>query len=423
MSWLSTICIAALTGVLGLFAAGFIGAGCVSWYRISGFEGKSGYFMAAIALLGGILGTIIGFATSRLLASGAAPGFLKGLGMSWGIVLLIGGIAALVSWMLADIPPKLNGQTLELEVEIRLPAGETNSPLTVTGDSSLTLGSVINHVQRKSESGELRIKEARFEEGRWVIPGSVSVFTMRGLRSIHAVLDGKSVGGFIVPLPARPGKKFEQWSEWEPRPPAGKPPWPASNPSYRFRIQRFVPPPPPPDPAVVKAEKFAALKPDAPLEDWLPFMQQESSVERIRAVMKVVEERPAELANLVRSTNSAIRESALSAVIELTRVTPEIRDAVLAEGRDIAEGVRAFNQMKADDPRFYDVQIQLRTRFSYWKQAWWQVWQLMGLDGGPPVQEIHDLALARSKDTTMDEIVVNARTILDALKPAPARAP
>ena len=126
MSWLSTICIAVLTGVLGLFAAGFIGAGCVSWYRISGFEGKSGYFMAAIALLGGILGTIIGFATSRLLAAGAAPGFLKGLGLSWGIVLLVGGVAALVSWMLADIPPKLNGQTLELEVEIRLPAGETN---------------------------------------------------------------------------------------------------------------------------------------------------------------------------------------------------------------------------------------------------------------------------------------------------------
>jgi hypothetical protein len=422
MSWLSSIFISVLTGALGLFVAGFIGAGCVSWYRISGFEGKSGYFMAAIALLGGFLGSIIGIVTSRLLA-GAATGFLKGLGLSWGIVLLMGGVAALISWILADIPPKLNGQALDLEVEIRLPAGETNSPASVPGESALTLGSVINHVQRKSEQGELRAKEARLEDGRWIIPGSVQLFTMRGLRSIDAQLGGKSVGGFIVPLPARPGKRYEQWSEWEPRPRRGNPPWPASNPSYRFRVQRIVPPPPPPDPAIVEAEKFAALRSDAPLGDWLPFMRHGSPEERIQAVMKVVEERPAELANLISSTNSDTRESALSAVIQLTKVTPEIRDAVLAEGRDISEGVRAFNRMKSDEPGFYDVQIQLRTRFSYWKQAWWRVQQLMALDGVPPVQEIHDLALARSKETSMDEIVINARAILDALKPAAANAP
>jgi hypothetical protein len=159
------------------------------------------------------------------------------------------------------------------------------------------------------------------------------------------------------------------------------------------------------------------------LGDWLPFMKYGSPEERIQAVMKVVEERPTELAKLIRSTDSTTRESALSAVVQLRKVTPEIREAVLAEGREIAEGVRAFNLMKADEPRFYDVQIQLRTRFSYWKQAWWQVQQLMGLDGIPPVQEIHDLALTRSKDTTMDEIVINARAILDALKPAAVNVP
>jgi hypothetical protein len=242
MTWFASICIAVLSGALGLFVGGFVGAGCVSWYRISGFEGKSGYFMAAMALLGALVGTLLGFGLSRLVAAGGAPGFLKGLGWSWAVVLGIGAFAALICWKLADIPPKLNGQALDLEVEIRLPAGETNSPAKAAGSCALTLGSVINHVQRKSEQGELRVQEARFEEGRWIIPGSVSLFTMRGLRSIQAELGGKSVGGFIIPLPARPGKRFEQWSEWEPRPRAGNPPWPATNPSYRFRVQRVAEP-------------------------------------------------------------------------------------------------------------------------------------------------------------------------------------
>jgi len=70
MSWMVSVFVGFLTGVLGLLAAGFIAAACVSWYHISSFEGKSGYFMAAIALLGGMAGVIIGMVTGRLLAEG-----------------------------------------------------------------------------------------------------------------------------------------------------------------------------------------------------------------------------------------------------------------------------------------------------------------------------------------------------------------
>src|SRR5262249_31552608 len=227
-----------------------VAGACVSWYRISGFEGGSGYFMGASAILGGIAGLFIGLITSRVVAAGLAPGFLEGLGLSWGIVFGIAGVATLIAFLLADIPPKIGGRYLNLEVEIKLPVGETNSPASVTGESCLTLGSVVNHVQRKSEKGELNVKEARLENGRWIIPASVHLFTMRGKRCIDAQLGGKDVRGFIVPLPARPGKRFEQWSDWEPRPRRGK--WPETNPCYRFRVQRLPPPTPPPDPAVVE---------------------------------------------------------------------------------------------------------------------------------------------------------------------------
>ena len=422
MNWIITTLVAVLTGSLGLLVAGFTAAGCVSWYRISGFEGKSGYFMASIALLGSIAGFVLGLVVSRVVAAGATPGFFKAVGVSWGAVLLIGASSASICWLLADIPPKLQGRELTLEVEMKLPVNQTNRPTDPNGKASLTLGSVINHTQRKSEEGKLSVGEARLENGRWIIPGSVWVFTMRGLRSIDARIDGNSIGAFIIPLPARPGKKFENWSAWEPRPPSSRPPWPDTRPSYRFRVRRIEPPPPAPDPAIEEARKFAELTPDAPLDVWLSYSGPRASEDRIKAVMKVVDSRQTELADLIRSTNAAIREPALNAVPRLSAIAPEVYEAICEEAHHVSDGIRNFNKMKSDDPDFYNVQVQLRTRFSYWKRAWWTAQQQLRLDGRPPVQEIHDLALVRSKETSMDEIVINARAILDALKPPVAVA-
>ncbi len=415
MNWLLSILLGLLTGALGVFCAGAIAAACTSWYRVSNFEGGAGFMVVFIAIGGGIVGFFLGLTTARIVTASAAPGFGKAFGISWGIVLAISGITTCVCWLLADIPPKIDGQELSLEAELRLPVGQTNSPANASGETSLALGSVVRHVQRKSERGKLDIAQARLEGGRWIIPGAVYLFTMRGLRSVDFMIGGESCG-FIIPLPARPSTKFEQWSDWFPDPPPGKPPWPETKPSCRFRVQRIVPPPPPPDPEVVKAEKFAALMPEAPLSDWLEFFEARAPEQRLTTIATLAQQRPTELAQLIRSPDSRLREPALSAVEWFTHVSPEISEAVLAEGREVAAGVRRFNEMKSDEPRFYDVQVELRTRFSHWRHAWWRVHQRTGVDGRPPVQEILDLALVRSKDTSMDEIVINARAHLDALK-------
>ncbi len=423
MNWFASIFIGLLTAALGAFLAGCVAAAAVAWYRISGFEGLSGYFVGAIGLLGGVAGLIIGLVTARKVAASAAPAFFMGLGLSCGIVVGMAGIAALISWMLADIPPKMDGQGLDLAVEIRLPIGETIFPGSVAGDSHLTLGSVnpLTHVQRRSKGGTLLVSDAKLVNGRWIIPGSVDIFTTRGKRSIEVVLGGKSCAGFIVPLPGRPGRKHEQWSEWLPR---GRPdgrPWPETEYSFRFRVQRRVPPPPPPDPAAVEAEKFAALKPDAPIEEWLHFLREDMPAESAQAVMKVAEEHPAELARAIRSADQGAAERALSAVTKLSRVSPDVSEAVRDVGRNIADGIRRFNDMKPDEANYYSVASDLRSRFSYWHRAWWTVHQKTGVDGRPPLREILDLALVRAKDSCMDEIVINARVHLEDLESAANR--
>src|SRR5262249_12227229 len=150
-------------------------------------------------------------------------------------VLVISGVTTCVCWLVADIPPQIGGRELSLEVELRLPVGQTNSPAAASGETSLALGSVVRHVQRASQRGEMDITKARFEGGRWIIPGAVDLFTMRGLRSVDFVIGGESCG-FIIPLPARPSKKFEQWSDWFPEPPPHKAAWPDTKPSCRFRV-------------------------------------------------------------------------------------------------------------------------------------------------------------------------------------------
>ena len=423
MNFIATALVTLLSGALGVFCASLLGSACSRWYSVSTFEGAAAYFVLAIAFWGGVAACIIGFVTTRFIDPASGLGFIKALGTSVAIELGITGIATVLSWSLADIPPRIDGRRLMLQVELRLPVGFTNSPATQTGESRFTLGSVVRHVQRKSRDGKLKLAESHLENGRWVAPGEVLLFTMRGQRSIDFVIGGKSLGGFLIPLPARPGKKFEQWSNWFPNPPPGQPSWPESEPSCRFRLQQIIPPPPPPDPAIVEAQQFTALKPDAPLAEYLALLTRRAPADRYAAVTKIIEQRPAELAQLIHSPESNIREPALDAVTRLSKIAPEISDAVLAEQREIAAELRRFNEMKSEDPKFLNVQVQLRTRFNYWHRAWWTVHRRTLVDGRPPVQELLDLALVRSKDTTMDEIVVNAQAHLDGIKSSSAETP
>lgn len=101
MSWPLSIFVGLLTGALGLLSAGIVANACATWYRMSNFEGASGYFVVGMALLGGIAGVIAGIVISRIVAAGPAPGFLRGLGISWAFVLIVSGVVAALAWALA----------------------------------------------------------------------------------------------------------------------------------------------------------------------------------------------------------------------------------------------------------------------------------------------------------------------------------
>lgn len=228
---------ACLAGVAGLFASGWVASLHAGWHQMSNREGAAGYFVVLMALVGGVVAFVAGIIVARMVAHSAEPGFLKAAGGGLAFVAAATGLVLLLSRLTADIPPRLDGKVLVLEVEFRLPVG-AERPTGESGAPHFELRSVINGVARDGEYGKLQIDRMREEGGRWIVPASVALFSRRGQRAVDAKFGETVIGRFLVPLPGKPGPEFLEWSEWMPRPRSGEPAWPDSEPSYRFRIQR-----------------------------------------------------------------------------------------------------------------------------------------------------------------------------------------
>ncbi len=235
MSWFTSIFIALVTGAAGAAAAGYVAALAVHWYRIPAREGGSGYFIVLMGLIGLVVGVIAGLVVSRRVAGGAQPGFFKALGYSLlpvlGTIAVIGGAARLR----ADVPPRLDGEELLLAVEVRWPEGHATSPAEEPGEWRLRLAASSGHVSRINKKGPLWKEDAHLVDGRWVVPGAVEIFTARGDRILDVLPDGVIANGFVIPLPAYPGEKALQWSDWYPHARPGEPPLPDGH-TYRFKV-------------------------------------------------------------------------------------------------------------------------------------------------------------------------------------------
>jgi len=110
MNFIATALVTLLSGALGVFCASLLGSACSRWYSVTTFEGAAAYFVLAIAFWGGVAACIIGFVTTRFIDPASGLGFIKALGTSVAIELGITGIATVLSWSLADIPPRIDGR-------------------------------------------------------------------------------------------------------------------------------------------------------------------------------------------------------------------------------------------------------------------------------------------------------------------------
>jgi hypothetical protein len=239
MGWMVSFGVAFLTAIFTLFGTGTVAGLAAEWNSMSNFEGAAGFFVVGMALFGGMAGFIVGLVTSRVVAAkqGGAR-FGRSLGLSTGIVTVILALAAGASYLLADIPPEIDGEELYLIAEIRWPSSPkagTPTPPAIGKGPYLLLGALSGRTARKTERGPVFIEDARQENGRWIVTGVVPIFTNRGSRLLDFGANNKSIAGFIIPLPANPGEAQRQWSAWLPTTTTGAAP-PPDQFTYRYRV-------------------------------------------------------------------------------------------------------------------------------------------------------------------------------------------
>jgi hypothetical protein len=268
---------------------------------------------------------------------------------------------------------------MNLEVEFRFPnTYVAKRPPTAEGKWEFTFASLAGHERRATRLGTIESKAARFENGHWIVPTQVSLFTERGKRNVMlARRDATEVTSFLLPLPARPGAAFEEWSLWIPRQQADGQPWPLDRMACRFRVQK-VPLPPPQqsqedwmaEQAAKKEAVFVAIPAEAPLQHWFPYLdfpqpQTARALERIASRTNLV----ADLRQLALGSDAELAGKALQCIEKLPVPSAELNPVVEAVGRDLIERIRKVNATPRKADPSYEGAANASIRFSGWMCA------------------------------------------------------
>lgn len=210
-----TLLISLLTGALGAILA-FIGGDMAT--RAHGVSNMEGGRAMAVAFLigpaGCIVGIIVGIIVAKHSAAPAFAGFARAQGLAWlitaALAILVFGYAI---WR-APRAPQLDGQSLNLEFEVRMPEGRS-APDSGAGFTVL-MTSRGSGDDRKN--ADLRLDSTTLSEGRVVIPASAFLYTTTTQRFLVINDVGDKHYWFDLPLRASPRSEDESWTGWWPQP-------------------------------------------------------------------------------------------------------------------------------------------------------------------------------------------------------------
>lgn len=408
MSWPTSFLVAVLSGVLGLIVSGLVTAALSEWLHVSNREGAAGYLMIFVALIGGVVGFALGLGLSRMVAGMPEPGVLKALGISCGTVLVLGGIALLLGWLGADFAPKIDGQSLELAIEVGCPKDFT-LPKDLD-EYGAYAGVRLPGSGRHQQQGKLDLQHAKQEDGHWLVTAIVPLHTS----SAHKVMDVRFSKDasltFGLPLRRHPNRSDMEWSQWvDSAWDAGKPePSPEKKFNLRYKVQLVTPPPPAEDPAVKKAAEdqaeFDALGTGSPIQAWFPFTQYGTTDARWAIAVGHITARPnyvAELSALMVATQDEDATGALSLIPHLPSPQPALIAPLATIGRQIAEMIRKFNATTPEQDPHYRGADSVAVRFNAWIGAASALRKSPGGDFTAELGEILKLSRVRTDSEAM----------------------
>lgn len=208
------------TGALGLVGAGLLASACVRWYSISSVEGGSGYFVVGIALVGAVVGGLVGLvaAMTGLFGTERFAGW-SAIALGWASAGSILALATPLAYLLAPVHRAEGGRHASLEIEFRVPSslcGDPESPPASIRGASLVLCAIPllgDGVQTRG--GSVDPARARREADCWIVPATMSVWiddeTIARVQESGSAGDDPSTAARVLRLDP-------SWSAWRSAP-------------------------------------------------------------------------------------------------------------------------------------------------------------------------------------------------------------
>lgn len=398
MTWLASIGVGLLSGVVGCVVAFLLCLLAIEWYQIPQREGAAAFMAVAIALLVFILSLILGIICARHSAAAPEPSFLHAWGRACAFIAAAGLVALTLIWLFADLPPKWAGRRLELAVELRAPLGFAIPQLKYTSDGYVT---IIRLPDGDSRNGSLlQLDQARVETDRIIIPAVVSLDTSARQKLLNVRLGTGFEASIPLAFGSKPGEKDQAWTEW----------LPAADTAFqlRYRVQKEPPPAPvPTSEEVQNAEQakldaeFRALTPSAPLSAWLRFTRYGVPEERQRAAAAAIRARPGfeqEMTEAILGTDLELTRETLRAFPYFGAPLLELAPAVSQKGDNIAMALRARSELAPEDQARSAAGADISLDFSAWMEAVRSLQGQAGTTFVPQLEQIAHLSRAQPID-------------------------
>src|SRR5439155_27201090 len=166
----------------------------------------------ALAPFGLTVGFIIGLIVALRHRGTGFSGFAQAQGIALGIAI---GLTALVSGILylgADHPPKLDGKTLALEFELKIPPA-LKLPVQ---QSEQTLHASLYANNRDNSYALLNYDKSATRDGYVFVPGKASLLSQTFNCDLFVSIEGEGGAGQFIKLKlrAKPRQEDEAWSDW-----------------------------------------------------------------------------------------------------------------------------------------------------------------------------------------------------------------
>jgi MFS family permease len=213
MRALRVTAIALLTAVAGGALSVVASLYLTELYHVSNFEGGRGMLILfALAPLGLIVGFLIGLVVALWSRGSGFGGFAMAQGIALGIAIGLAAVVSGILYLAADHPPKLDGKSLALEFELKIPA--TLKLPAQPNEETLHASLYANN--RDNRYALLDYDKVAIRDSYIFVPGKASLLSQTFNRDLFVSIEGEGGAGQFIKLKlrAKPRRGDEAWSDW-----------------------------------------------------------------------------------------------------------------------------------------------------------------------------------------------------------------